>query len=147
VGDTSRSRPTSRATTSRARRPAADRAHTTGELLAALRDDADVPVERLAALLGLADLVKFAGVGVAAGGAVEGGREARAVVDATEEAVRAREVREAEEAAARERAAREARRRYEEERRRASRAEGAANAGPDAGASTDDPRDGQERAA
>jgi hypothetical protein len=101
-----------------ARRPGADRSHTTAELLGALGADADVPGGRLGELLGLADLVKFAGVRLGGDRAAEGGREARAVVDAVEQSVRAREAREAAEAADRARAEAAARKRYEQERRR-----------------------------
>ena len=104
-----------------ARLPAADRSLTSGELAAALAGSADVPRERLNALLAVADLVKFAGVALRADDAAERGREARRVVDDTEQAVRARLEREAAEEAERARAERDARRRYEEERRRAAR--------------------------
>jgi hypothetical protein len=104
-----------------ARVPAADRSLTSGELAAALAGSADVPGDRLAALLAAADLVKFAGVGLRPDDAAERGREARRVVDETEEAVRARLEREAADEAERARAERDARRRYEEERRRAAR--------------------------
>jgi hypothetical protein len=114
-----------------ARRPAADRSHTSGELLGALARDPDVPLDRLGALLATADLVKFAGVRVGADRATAGGSEARAIVDATEQAVRAREAAEAAAAAERARAERDARRRYEEERRRAARAAGRADAADD----------------
>jgi hypothetical protein len=80
-----------------------------------------------------ADLVKFAGVEIGAGRAAAGGRDARLVVDETEEAARAREAAAAAEAAARERADREARRRYEEERRRAARRDAASDAPPGRG--------------
>jgi hypothetical protein len=114
-----------------ARIAAADRAHTSGELLAALRADPDVPHARLASLLAAADLVKFAGVELGASEAAAVGREARLVVDETERAVRERAAQAAAEAAERERAARDARRRYEEERRRAARASGPAAPPPD----------------
>lgn len=114
-----------------ARRPAADRSHTTAELLAAVRDDPEVPADRLAALLGVGDLVKFAGVSPGAAPAREAAQEARDVVEAVETAVQARQAREAAEAAARARAEREARQRYEEERRRAARRERADRAAAD----------------
>ena len=126
-----------------ARLPVADRALTSRELLVALGDDPDVRRERLVSLLGVTDLVKFAGVGLPAPQAAEGGREARLVVDETEQAVRARAEREAAEAAERARAEREAHRRYEEEQRRAARP--AERAG--AGRTPNDPPDDRERAA
>ncbi len=132
-----------------ARLPAADRAHTSAELRAALAGDPDVPHARLAALLGVADLVKFAGVGLGAAAATEAGRDARLVVDETERGVQARAEREAAEAAERERAEREARRQYEEERRRAARATDAARrrGAEDDGAAGDDAPGRQDRAA
>ena len=128
-----------------ARRPGADPAQTSGELVAALAADPDVPGPALAALLADADLVKFADARVSAGAAEAAGAAARALVDDVERAVRERAAREAEQAAAAERAAREAQRRYEEDRRRAARrAERGARGdhGP-----TDGDRDDQERAA
>jgi hypothetical protein len=84
-----------------ARVPAASRAHTTSELVAALRGVRAVARDRLARLLSEADLVKFARSPVSREHAYELGREAAAIVDE----VQARLV--AEEQAAREAAARE----------------------------------------
>ena len=103
------------------RLPAVPTSHTSTELLRALDANPDVPHDRLARLLEDADLVKFAAAPVAAEGARAASAEARAVVDEIERRIREREKREAEQAAARERADRDAARRYEEERRRASR--------------------------
>lgn len=104
-----------------ARLPEATPSRTASELRAALAPRAEVPHERLAALLGVTELVKFAAWPIAAAPAADAGREARAIVDDVERAVREREAREREEAEARARAEREAQRRYEEEQRRRSK--------------------------
>ena len=67
----------------------ADVSLTTGELLAVLRDDARVPVERLRSVLGESDLVKFSGHTVSRDRAIEVGKEARAVIDAIDGAAKA----------------------------------------------------------
>lgn len=104
-----------------ARLPEARPSHTSGELVAALGGRPEVPHERLDHVFGVADLVKFAAVPVGAAAAADTGREARALVEEVEHALRAREQREAEEAARVEAARRAEQRRYEEARRRAAR--------------------------
>ncbi len=64
---------------------------TTGELLDALRDDARVPLVRLRGVLEESDLVKFAQRAVTAERAAAVARDARAVLEETEGAVRAAE--------------------------------------------------------
>ena len=103
-----------------ARLPDARPSQTSTELRAALAAREEVPHERLHALLDRADLVKFAALPIGAVPATEAGREARAIVDDVERAIRAREQRELEQKAQRERDERESRRRYEEEQRRRS---------------------------
>lgn len=88
-----------------ARLPAARVSHTSTELLLALRTEPTVPHEQLGAVLAEGDLIKFARRAVSAERARQLGAEARAVVEATEEAVRR--------AAAAEEAARQARARRE----------------------------------
>lgn len=85
----------------------ASRAHTSGELVRALRASRLVPREALARLLAEADLVKFARSPVSRDHAYELGRDARTIVDETERAWAAE--RAAAEAAAREAAAQSAR--------------------------------------
>jgi hypothetical protein len=70
-----------------ARIPEAARSLTTTELLAALTPDAPVPLPRLSPVLLESDLVKYAARPVTAGRARELGEEARAIVDAVEDAV------------------------------------------------------------
>ena len=101
--------------------PEAARSLTSSEVLGALADREEVPNDRLAALLEFADLVKFAAVRIGADAARQAFGEARGVVDDVERAMKAREAREAAEAESRAKEARDEARRYEEERRRASR--------------------------
>ena len=113
-----------------ARLPDARPSQTSTELRAALAAREEVPHERLHALLDRADLVKFAALPIGAAPATEAGREARAIVDDVERAIRAREQRELELRAQRERDERESRRRYEEEQRRRSARGGDGGDGP-----------------
>jgi hypothetical protein len=62
--------------------PDANVSLTTGEVLAVLRDDARVPIERLRSVLTESDAVKFSGHGVSRDRALEVGRDARAVIAA-----------------------------------------------------------------
>lgn len=80
--------------------PGAHPSLTSGELLRALRLDAAVPVERLAAVLQESDLVKFARQPVSPERARELARESRALVRDVNAAVAAREAAEAAAAAA-----------------------------------------------
>lgn len=107
-----------------ARLPEARASQTSSELTRALAARAEVPHARLAALLETADLVKFAARPIVADAATAAGREARAIVDEVERAIRAREAREREEAAAKARAERAEQRRYQEEQRRRSASRG-----------------------
>lgn len=92
-----------------ARVPEAHLSHTSTELLLAMRRQALVPFERLGALLGEADLVKFARRAVSPDRARQLGTEARTIVEAVEEAIRraaaADAARQAREASARKEAA------------------------------------------
>jgi hypothetical protein len=103
-----------------ARLPEVNASQTSSELLHETSAREEVPHERLAALLGFADLVKFAALRIGADAARQAFAEVRGVVDDVERGVREREAREAAEAEERLRRAREEARRYEEERRRAA---------------------------
>lgn len=70
-----------------ARIPAAELSLTSTELLAALRDDAPVPLARLVPVLAAADLIKYANRSVSESRARELAAETRGIVDSTEEAV------------------------------------------------------------
>jgi hypothetical protein len=62
--------------------PGANVSLTTGEVLAMLRDDARVPIDRLRSVLAESDAVKFSGHAVSRDRAMEVGRDARAVISA-----------------------------------------------------------------
>lgn len=94
---------------------------TSMELLETLAGHAELPHDRLAALLEHADLVKFAALPVNADMGRAVFAEARALVDEIERAVREREARELIEAEERAKRARDETRRYEEEQRRAAK--------------------------
>jgi len=108
-----------------ARMPEAARSLTSTEVRHALAEREEVPHERLAALFDFADLVKFAAARIGADAARQALAEARGVIGDVEQAVKAREEREAAEAAARDKRERDEARRYEDERRRASRRDAA----------------------
>lgn len=104
-----------------ARVPAAVLSSTSAELLQAIGSDARVPRERLAALLGDADIIKFAHRAVTPASARELQDEARALVDSIEQAERARLAAEAAARQAQERAERAARLAADDAARRRSR--------------------------
>jgi hypothetical protein len=79
-----------------ARLPLASRSHTSTELLDALRQERSAPIDRLAALLAEADLIKFARRPVATERAREMAKIARLVVHRVEEVHRAELARERE---------------------------------------------------
>jgi hypothetical protein len=89
---------------------------TTSELLAALHDDARVPLDRLRALLAQVDLVKFAGQHMSADAVASTSRTAQVLMSDIDTSVTAAA------AAAREAAARQTSREFEE--RRTARARG-----------------------
>ncbi|MBA3889283.1 MAG: hypothetical protein H0X64_02025 [Gemmatimonadaceae bacterium] len=84
-----------------ARYPDARLSHTSTELLLAMRGRDTIPSERLGALLAESDLVKFARRTVSTERARQLGLEARAIVEAVEQAVQRAEAAEATEAAER----------------------------------------------
>jgi hypothetical protein len=103
-----------------ARLPEAHASLTSSELQHATAAREEVPHERLAALLGFTDLVKFAALRIGADAGRQAFGEARGVIEDVERGVRAREAREAAALEEQRRREREEAKRYEEERRRAA---------------------------